>query len=456
MAKNKRKALDKSIPLENGNDIKDDNIQDMTVSDDEADKEELKYNSDEEALPSSNEAATIEETAVSDSTSDLSEEAKKRKKRRKIIYRTLRILFTIGFFVFTAMFLDEVLVQPYKMNKAIQNAKDLYHSEPMSSTLTPDNTDVDDEVDDVPDPEDDLAFASDSDPVSDSDSDSASDSDLASRVPATPTPTPDPNRDEMGRLKKFSNLLEINEDVKGWIRLDNINGENDTKIDYVVVQSDPSDPEYYLERAWDTHEYLKAGSIFLDVASSVERGSKNLIIHGHNMTSSDDMFHYLLRYNDLEFLKEHPLISFDTIYEEALWKVFAIYITPGNNDRDDFFPYVKSKFANNREFMEYIYQIRVRSLYKMDDIDINEEDQILTLSTCSYELKNYRTIIVARKVRKGEDPTVNTDNFEKRDPKEVLFAPSYYWRYGGKAPKVPSFETAIADGLLPWYNPMNR
>src|SRR5690606_20828257 len=114
--------------------------------------------------------------------------------------------------------------------------------------------------------------------------------------------------------------------------------------------------------------------IFLDSYSSVERKSKNLIIHGHNMTSSDDMFHYLLEYNNLDFLKEHPIISFDTIYEEALWKVFSIYITPGNNDRDDFFPFVKSNFSNDRDFIEYIYQVRVRSLFQMDDIDINEDD----------------------------------------------------------------------------------
>ena len=138
--------------------------------------------------------------------------------------------------------------------------------------------------------------------------------------------------------------------------LDNINGENDTKIDYVVVQSDPSDPYYYLSRDWATHEYLKAGSIFIDAASSVEENSKNLVIHGHNMTSSDDMFHYLLKYHEINFLVEHPIISFDTIYEEALWKVFSIYITPGNNDRGDFFPFTKTEFESDQDFMEFIYQ----------------------------------------------------------------------------------------------------
>ena len=48
----------------------------------------------------------------------------------------------------------------------------------------------------------------------------------------------------------------------------------------------------------------------------------------------------------------------------------------------------------------------------MDSVDINENDQILTLSTCSYELPNYRLVIVAQ-VREG-DSTVDTSVFKKR------------------------------------------
>ena len=56
---------------------------------------------------------------------------------------------------------------------------------------------------------------------------------------------------------KFQKLSEMNEDVKGWITIDNINGKNDTKIDYVVVQSDASDPEFYLHRSWMTKRIPK-------------------------------------------------------------------------------------------------------------------------------------------------------------------------------------------------------
>lgn len=353
-----------------------------------------------------------------------------KKKRIKIIIKSLRILCIIGFAVFLYLFIDEVLIQPYKMKKTIEIAKDLYHyGDSISAVLDKPVNQFQNYIN----TNDEIYIESETNSNSD------------------PTPTPDSNRDEMGRLIKFKKLLEINEDVKGWIRIDNINGENDTKIDYVVVQSSSEDPEFYLSRDWATKEYLKAGSIFLDITSSVETNTKNLVIYGHNMTSSDDMFHYLLRYKELDFLKEHPIINFDTIYEEGLWKVFAVFITPGNNEKGDFFRYNRSTFQNDRDFLEFIYHVRIRSLFNIDDVDINENDQILTLSTCSYELYNYRIIIVARRIREGEDITVDTGSIKKN--KNVLYPESFYKQYGGKAPKIPSFDEALKDGLIPWYNP---
>lgn len=353
----------------------------------------------------------------------------KKYNKKDIFIRGLRIIFAIGFFVFATLFINEVFIQPYKMNKSIEKAKDLYH---YANTNVSVSETFDNIPDDVPDNQNNDTNGNYSD------------------VLLTPTPTPDPNKDELGRLNKFSRLLEVNDDVKGWLRINNIAGENDTKIDYVVVQSDTNDPEYYLTRDWATHDYLKAGSLFLDSTSSIETNTRNLIIHGHNMTSSDDMFHYLLDYHELNFLKEHPIISFDTIYGEGLWKVFSVYITPGGNERDDFFPFVRSEFSNNRDYMEYLYQIRVRSLFNIDDVDINEDDQILTLSTCSYELSNYRTIVVARKVREGEEASVDTDSIYKN--KNVLYPPSFYKHYGGKTPDIPTLDEALSEGLIPWYN----
>lgn len=282
---------------------------------------------------------------------------------------------------------------------------------------------------------------------------------LATPAPTkAPTPTPKPKkkmpkllsnpkgkRDEEGRLLQFKDLLEANSDVKGWIK--------DSTMDYVVLQSPKSDPEYYLFKDF-FGDYYKAGSLFLDHRSSVETPTKNFVIHGHNMISTPEkMFHYLKFYKDVSYYKKHPIISFDTIYEEAEYKVFAIIKTTPKVHEDYFFEYRQSTFADASDFLNFVYQIRIRSLIIVDDVDINENDSLLTLSTCSYEVDNdYRTVVFARKIREGEDSKVNMSTV--RINKNPLYCDDYYKQNGGKAPKLPAtFEKALEKGLINWYNP---
>jgi sortase B len=102
--------------------------------------------------------------------------------------------------------------------------------------------------------------------------------------------------------------------------------------------------------------------------------------------------------------------------------------------------------------LNFVYQIKIRSVLNIDSVDITDDDQLLMLSTCSYEADNYRTVIVARKVREGEDPGVDVDSVTKN--KHPLYPESYYYRYGGEAPKLPAtFEEAAADQKIDWYTP---
>ncbi|MBH1941491.1 class B sortase [Mobilitalea sibirica] len=350
-------------------------------------------------------------------------------KKKIDIFKILRIAFTLGFIVFAALFINEVFVQPYRSNKLAEEARSLYKRPDPTPTLaiTPAISDQNDSKDDLSE-------------------ESSSDTNKTSTKNATPTS--DPNRDQYGRLISFKPLLDENSDIKGWI---NVPGTN---IDYPVMQSSNGEPEYYLDKGWDGR-YLKAGSLFLDYKSSVEKNSQNLVIHGHNMTSSNDMFHHLLKYKKLEFIKENPVFTFDTIYHTGEWKIFAYVITNGSTKKEELFNYTRSEFKNSSDFLNFIYQLRIRSIYHIDDVDINENDQIVTLSTCSYEVKDYRTVIVARKVREGEDATVDTESIVENP--EPLYPYSFYYRYGGKAPKLKeTFEEALEAGEINWYKPVEE
>jgi sortase B len=339
------------------------------------------------------------------------------------LYKLLRIFFAIGFVVFLLLFLNEVFITPYRIQQSIKKTSNLY--KPTTANVNP--------ITATPAPT--LAPSSATDKE---EANSTVDSDGVSTVP-------DLNRDNQGRLLQFKELLAVNEDVKGWINIPESN------IDYVVMQSGKEDPEFYLNRDIEKLE-LKAGSLFLDAKCSIEDNSQNLTIHGHNMTSTDNMFHYLIKYKELEYYKKRPVFTFDTIYQTGQWKIFAVFITNGGSEKEELFRYTRPSFNDSGDFLNYVYQLRIRSMYHIDTVDINENDQLLTLSTCSYEVKNYRTVIVARKVREGEDPTVEVASVTINP--EPLYPYTYYYRYGGKAPALTeTFEEALKNGEINWYKP---
>ncbi|MDF2906680.1 MAG: hypothetical protein K0R34_2001 [Herbinix sp.] len=359
---------------------------------------------------------------MSDEKLPVTSEAIEVSKNKLYIYKLLRIAFFIGFVVFTLLFINEVFITPYRINRSIEKTNNLYKSNPLNAT----------QVTSTPAPT--SAFTGVITPLDDASNSNTQQDSIAINL----------NRDSRGILLPFKDLLAVNEDVKGWITIP------DTNIDYVVMQSDKDDPEFYLDKDIEKQE-LKAGSLFLDYKCSVENNSQNLTIHGHNMTSTDNMFHYLTKFKELDYYKERPVFTFDTIYQTDQWKIFSVFITNGGSEKEELFYYTRPNFANSVEFLNYVYQLRIRSMFNIDTVDINENDQLLTLSTCSYEVKNYRTVIVARRVREGEDPTVDVDRVTINP--EPLYPYSYYYRYGGKAPELtPTFEEALENGEIKWYS----
>lgn len=78
-------------------------------------------------------------------------------------------------------------------------------------------------------------------------------------------------------------------------------------------------------------------------------------------------------------------------------------------------------------------------------------DQIVLLSTCSYEMDGFRTVIAARKVREGEDTTVDTSKAVWNPT--VLYPDGWYSAKGGTKPQhLATFEEALAQGKINWIS----
>lgn len=212
------------------------------------------------------------------------------------------------------------------------------------------------------------------------------------------------NNENLEPEDKFSELLDINSDIYGWISIEN------TRIDYPVVKTTHDTTDFYL-----THNYKKEkskyGTIFMDPDCDPVRGIKNTTLYGHHM-SDGQMFADLLKYSDLEFYKTHPVIKFDTRLSNGNWKVISVFKTNTREEHGELFNYTRTDFESITDFMDFVNEIKKRSLINTN-IDVNADDVLLTLSTCSYEFKDFRTVVVARKVRNLESPDVDVNSATK-------------------------------------------
>ena len=181
--------------------------------------------------------------------------------------------------------------------------------------------------------------------------------------------------------------------------------------------------------------YSQYGSIFIDFRSQQGVKSKNVIMHGHHMMDGS-MFANLLKYGktsiDMNFYKKSPTFTVTTPDDgDEVYKIISVYKTTGDKNEKDFFNYLQGDFTSDAEFMNYVYNIKARSLIDTP-VDINENDTLVTLSTCSYEEvhENYRTVVVGRKVEKGESEKVNVSSAVKNKnpyfPSEDLLL-SFWW-----------------------------
>lgn len=181
----------------------------------------------------------------------------------------------------------------------------------------------------------------------------------------------------------FSELKKINKSVKGWIQV------KGTNVNYPFVQAD--DNEFYINHSFDK-TYNEAGWIFADYRNKLDGTDKNIIIYGHALLNKA-MFGSLKLITEDGWLnnEENFIIKMSSEKENTLWQVFSVYHIPTTSD------YLQTDFINDDVFLDFINLIKERSSFDFET-DVNENDKILTLSTC-YNKKE-RTVIHAKLIKK--------------------------------------------------------
>ncbi len=172
------------------------------------------------------------------------------------------------------------------------------------------------------------------------------------------------------------NLYEKYEDYRGWINIKN------TNINYPIVQG--KDNAFYLDKDINKN-YTSSGSIFMNYLNN-GFNDENTVLFGHHMRNKT-MFAQLKKYKEKEFFYGDNDIEIEVEDGKILkYKVFSAYITDASDN------YTQTNFDSNDEYNKFLEKIKNKSIYK-SDIDVNENDKIITLSTCSYEFDDARMVV---------------------------------------------------------------
>ena len=181
----------------------------------------------------------------------------------------------------------------------------------------------------------------------------------------------------------FGELKSQNPDTVAWIKV------NGTNIEYPVVKA--TNNEFYLNHNFEG-KYNVGGWVFADYKNKFDGTDRNIVIYGHNMRNGS-MFGTLKNTLKQNWQSEESnfLITFITEDEISTYKVFSTY----RIENEEY--YITTNFSGTSDYMQFLSTIKQRS-NKYYNETLNEQDQILTLSSCDNNNK-YRIVLHAKKIK---------------------------------------------------------
>ncbi len=232
-----------------------------------------------------------------------------------------------------------------------------------------------------------------------------------------------------GMQADFRQLYDINPDVAGWLSFHSTDNSHFLQIDLPVVHS--GDNETYLNRAFDGSK-SRSGTLFFDASNTFSPGERNKvsIIYGHNMASGLMFAKLNQLMSNVYYARSAPIITMNTLYENSQYQVFAVLLLDEDAPDDHYFNYLRTSFADDADFTNYVHRVRARSLYNYP-ISIDPDDNLLVLSTCTNrsqaKLSNGRLAVFARRVDSGSAYT-DTSLIEKNE--DVIMPYAWYTAQG--------------------------
>lgn len=188
-----------------------------------------------------------------------------------------------------------------------------------------------------------------------------------------------PDKDDICPIKiDFDSLKKKNPDVVAWIYSEGLS------LNYPIVKG--KDNSEYLHRSVDK-TYLYSGTLFVDSYNTGKFTDLNTVIYGHNMQNGT-MFHQIVKYKKQAFYDENIPIWLLTPDQNYKLEPVSGRIVKSN---DEAYRIYKDKDS----FYDYFYESLESSTFK-SKVDLATVEKVVTLSTCTYEFRNARYVLVCK------------------------------------------------------------
>ncbi len=171
-------------------------------------------------------------------------------------------------------------------------------------------------------------------------------------------------------------------DAIGWLYVP------DTNINYPLMQG--KDNEFYLHHAYDG-SYLTAGSVFLDCRCEPKFMNPINVVYAHNMKNGS-MFAGVINFKNAEYFNSHRygwLATADKVYRIDF---FSVAVADWHN----------AIYDGSQPISEWIPRIESLSAV-YTSISYDESDRFISLSTCSSEFQNARTVLTGKLIEMKGD-----------------------------------------------------
>ncbi len=230
-----------------------------------------------------------------------------------------------------------------------------------------------------------------------------------------------------GMMRSFRELFDRNPEVCGWISYHASGNHDFLDMEYPIMYSGNNTKYLTVDFNGNVN---RDGAIFFDAgAAPINPSQPNrvLIAYGMNSTSGQMFAGLNELLGNVNAARVASTFSMNTLYANGKYKVFAVVLTDQSAAPEHAFSVHRTTFTDDEDFAQYVRDIRARSLYNYQ-VSVMPDDELLVLTTKASsglgQLDNAYVSVIARRVRDGENDTINPSTIVVND--DVIMPYAWY------------------------------